>query len=481
MSELLYNIRFVDIVDIAIVAILIYSALTWFERTRARLIFVGITILTAIYFLARLFNLYLTTMVFRAFFAIFVIALVVIFQEELRRFFERLAMWGSLRKNKWIVSSATTVDIISESILNIAKKRHGAIIIVQGKDPLERHLTAGVILNGAVSGPLIESIFDPHSRGHDGAVVIENDQVSKFGCRLPLSENQKEIGGRGTRHAAALGLSERTDALCIVVSEESGDISIAEGDRIYVLSQPAELKGTIEKFYQMRFPKEEKKGAFSWIVGGVKEKAVAIILACVLWMIFGYQAEVIRRDFNVPIEYRGIATDLVVEEQVPKEITVTLSGSERAFAVLDVNVLKISFDMASIKEGKNLMALSKDLIRHPPNLVVLDIKPEKVELRVRKVFRFALPIEIKTQGALPSGLVLKAIKASPDSITLKSLKAKQEDAKIITEPIALDRLTDTSILTPKLILPRDAEYADLKQPEVKVTIEVEKLPSPPAQ
>src|SRR3989338_7199729 len=112
MWEIIYNIRFVDIIDITIVAVLIYSALTWFERTRARLIFIGITILTAIYFLARLFNLYLTTMAFRAFFAIFVIALVVIFQEEIRRFFERLAMWGTMRRKKNLSSLATAVDII---------------------------------------------------------------------------------------------------------------------------------------------------------------------------------------------------------------------------------------------------------------------------------------------------------------------------------------------------------------------------------
>ena len=107
----------------------------------------------------------------------------------------------------------------------MAKKRIGALIVLQGNDPLERHINGGTSLDGLVSEPLLESLFDPHSIGHDGAVIINGNRIAKFGCHLPLSINTSKYGNIGLRHTAALGLAERSDAICVVVSEEKGTIS----------------------------------------------------------------------------------------------------------------------------------------------------------------------------------------------------------------------------------------------------------------
>ena len=101
------------------------------------------------------------------------------------------------------------------------------MIVLQGNDPLERHINGGTNLDGIVSEPLLESLFDPHSIGHDGAVIIDGNRVTKFGCHLPLSMNTSKYENIGLRHTAALGLAERSDAICIVVSEERGTISLA--------------------------------------------------------------------------------------------------------------------------------------------------------------------------------------------------------------------------------------------------------------
>ncbi len=230
---MLQHFRIQDILDIAIISVMISALLIWFKDRASRFVFLGITLLGVIYLLARFFQLYLTTVVLQAFFAILLFVLVVIFQEDLRRFFERLALLGRFRKKFFTVAAFNeSAEIIAQTAADLARKKVGALIVLQGEDPLDRHLTGGNNLDGLLSQPLLESIFDPHSIGHDGAVLVDGNRVMRFGCHLPLSANAAQHGNLGLRHTAALGLSERSDAICIVVSEERGSISLAKGERI---------------------------------------------------------------------------------------------------------------------------------------------------------------------------------------------------------------------------------------------------------
>ena len=164
-----------------------------------------------IYYLARSFQLYLSAAVLQGFFAVILLAMVIIFQEEFRRFFERIATWGRYRKSDRVSKLHEEVEIIVQSVANLARQHVGALIVIQGADPLDRHLAGGYPLDGVLSEPLLESIFDPHSIGHDGAVIIDRGRLVRFGCHLPLSTSVERIGNLGLRHTAALGLSERTD------------------------------------------------------------------------------------------------------------------------------------------------------------------------------------------------------------------------------------------------------------------------------
>jgi uncharacterized protein (TIGR00159 family) len=217
------TITFAEIVDIIFVAVLLYTAIVWARQTRAAFVVRGILILGGIYILARYLDLQMTAWVFQGFFAIFLIMIVVIFQEELRQFFERIAVWSFTRKRIPALGS-NTADILVRTVSDLAKEHVGALIVIRGSDPLERHITGGIPIDGKLSGPLLKSIFDPHSPGHDGAVLVEQDCITRFAAHLPLSKNLTELSHVGTRHSAALGLAELTDALCIVVSEERGTI-----------------------------------------------------------------------------------------------------------------------------------------------------------------------------------------------------------------------------------------------------------------
>jgi len=475
---ILHNIRIQDICDIAIIAILIYVVLVWFMEAASRFVLVGIGLLGAVYILSRVFQLYLTAVVLQAFFAILLVALVVIFQEELRRFFERLAMWANIRKRNYGPVHHRDVDVITQSVVNLAQKRVGALIVVQGDEPLDRHLEGGTRLEGILSQALLDSIFDPHSSGHDGAVVIDRGRVVYYGCHLPLSLNPQQFRDRGLRHTAALGLAERSDALCIVVSEERGTISVAREARLVSLAGGQELKEVLEAFYAKGAPKKESKPFSDLLKKNFAKKAAAVFIASTLWYVFGYQKGSIRRDFVVPVEYRNLGTEWMIEGAKITEATLMLSGPEQAFRLLDPQTLKISVDLARIGEGKQNVEFTRDTVKIPSNVFLEGIKPDRIQVTAHRLLAVVFPIEVETEGNPPAGYTLERIEVMPPMANvLISTALRKKGFKIRTEPIGLDQLTQTTTVTRKLLLPSEVRLIDGRPLGVKVTIFIKPSPT----
>ena len=234
----------------------------------------------------------------------------------------------------------------------MAKKRIGALIVLQGNDPLERHINGGTSLDGLVSEPLLESIFDPHSIGHDGAVIINGNRIEMFGCHLPLSINTSKYGNIGLRHTAALGLAERSDALCIVVSEEKGTISLAYQEKLTTIKNAAALHEVLEQFYIRNTPGKKSHPRVNWLKENTREKIIALVLACILWVAFGYQREIVRRDFIIPIEYKNVPQNWQIDEPQVTEAKVILQGPQQAFRLLDERSLKLSLDLSTVIRKK---------------------------------------------------------------------------------------------------------------------------------
>jgi diadenylate cyclase len=470
------NLRIQDIFDILIIWIMTSVVLIWFKERASRFVFIGIGLLGVVYLTARFFQLYLTTVVLQGFFAILLFVLVVIFQEDLRRFFEQLAMWGRLRQkffDKQPVHEAA--ETIAQAASNLVRKHIGALIVIKGEDPLGRHLNGGALLNGVLSQPLLESIFDPHSTGHDGAVVIEGNRVLQFGCHLPLSINAGRFGPLGLRHTAALGLSERCDALCVVVSEERGTISLAKGEHIRELVNAAALRTELESFYAQQAPKRETRPVIHWLRENSREKIIALLLSCILWVAFGYQKESVQRDFTVPVEYVNVSPDWVIEKPKITNVKIMLMGPPQAFQLLNPDTLKLSVDLSQIGEGWHEIALSKDMVRRPSNLTVMEISPAQIGMTASRLVQASLPIQVITEGRPPAGLSVQKISAAPPDVSvLIPGKLNQNGIRIRTEPIDLGKVTSTSTREVRLIFPAHVQFAGGKPPIAKVTIRLKK-------
>ena len=470
------SVRIQDILDIVIIAVMIFGLLTWFKTRASRFVLIGITFLGGIYVAARFFQLYLTTLVLQSFFAILIFVLVVIFQEDLRSFFEKLAMLGNIHKKLQPLSAwEETVNIIAESAVNLAKKNIGALIVLQGDDPLDRHISGGTALDGIVSEPLLTSIFDPSSAGHDGAVIISGDRITMFGCHLPLSMNTAKYGNLGLRHTAALGMAERSDALSIVVSEERGTISLAHQEELAEAPNASVLHEALEKFYVRNAPVKKSSLFVTWLKENTLEKLIAIFLAGVLWIAFGYQRDILRRDFIVPVDYKNAPVNWKIDEPQVTEVKVILQGPVQAFQLFDERSLKLSLDLSDLAEKKREYALSKNMLNTPSSLSVAEIAPARIRVYASKLLTYTLPVNISVQNSLPRNLSLQKITLSPSTVkVLIDPRINPERIRIETEPVDLREISMTTTVSTKVVLPVGVSFPDGKSPAISATIKVKK-------
>ena len=241
-----------------------------------------------IYIITAALGLQLTTRLFQTFFSFFVVIVVIIFQRELRRFFENfsLASLNPFSNVKKVPMTKGVIDIVIESIGHLASQKTGAIIVFPGQQNLDQVVDGGFAVNGRVSEPLILSIFDNKTPGHDGAMIIENNLIKKFGVHLPLAENFKKFGNIGTRHRASLGLSEVSDALIVTVSEERGTISISKNGDMKVLADTELLKQELNNFLSKLSGESVEKNTLSTIMlSDIKDKLISVAIAILLWII----------------------------------------------------------------------------------------------------------------------------------------------------------------------------------------------------
>jgi uncharacterized protein (TIGR00159 family) len=470
------NIRIQDVLDVAIIAAMIFALLMWFKTRASRFVLIGILLLGGVYLAARFFQLYLTVIVLQGFFAILLFVLVVIFQEDLRGFFERLALLGNLRKETRPLSDLEkAAGVIAETAGNLAKKRIGALIVIRGDDPLDRHLNGGIKLGGLISEPLLESLFDPHSPGHDGAVVVKDDRVMMFGCHLPLSVNIAQYENIGLRHTAALGLTERSDALCIVVSEERGAISVAQGESLKVIPNASALNEVLEKYYLSYQPERKVRPVWGWLRENTKEKIMAIGLACLMWAAFGYQRDIVRRDLLVPIEYKNIPEHWQIDEPQPGDAKIIIQGPEQAFRMLNEKTLRLSLDLSSIAEKKREFVLIPEMVNAPVNLTVTDISPDKIRVSASRMIPATLAVHVTTRNALPEDLVLQKMTFSPAGVRVMiDPRLKPENIRLETEPVDLRRISSSVIMEVKVMPTAGISFPDGAQPTVRVSVRVKK-------
>lgn len=269
-KSLIRTFSFYDFLDIVVVSFLIYHLIKLVRESRAGQLVKGILIVLIAYAFACQFNLRMLTNIFNYFFQFSIFALLIVFQPELRRALEQLGRNGF--ENRWYfkkdgdpynVRCRELINVISDAVLSLSDEKMGALIVFERKTKLGEVIATGTVLNARPSVPLVCNVFFNKSPLHDGALVIRDGKLFAGGCILPLTKSQRLSRSLGTRHRAAVGISENSDAVVVVVSEETGNISIAVNGGLQVYDDLNALRKTLEELLMNNTSKEDHKNILS--------------------------------------------------------------------------------------------------------------------------------------------------------------------------------------------------------------------------
>jgi diadenylate cyclase len=385
LYRILSNLRFQDGLDILFMTIVVYYLTLWFWGTKAFKALVGLLALGLIYTATKSWGLFLTTWVFQILWQVLVILIIILFQNEIRQVLERvnpLQMLGL----RGVERSADWTSGLVQALMALAKKRIGALIIIERLDWVEEWLTGGVSLEGEPSLELIMTLFQKESPLHDGAMLIRKGKVTKVSCYLPLSSAENLPTLWGTRHRAALGLSERCDARILVVSEERGEISLARNGEMVPIENVDHLSRAVHEAVRRpgiegkSWPKKLKQ----YLTQRWKLKLGILGLVSVFWLLLAGQQN-FEVTLMIPVETRNLPPNLEIESPLDPAVRITVRGLRKDASTLDRRNVNVELDLSSARVGIRIYRLGRDNISLPNNRVnIVDIRPSQFEFKFKQ-------------------------------------------------------------------------------------------------
>lgn len=371
--------------DILFITIIAYQFYVWFWGTQAFKAIVGIVALSGVFIIANAWGLFLTTWVFQILWQVFVILLIILFQKEIRQILERfnpLKIFGIRQEsisNDWIPGLVNWA-------FAAAKKKLGAVIVFERSERVFDLITKGIVMECDPLPEILYSIFNKESPLHDGGILISNGKIIKTSCYLPLSVREDLPQEWGTRHRAALGLSEQCDAGVLIVSEERGEISVFMNKTIQKIEDPEALSTllagmTPEQKEQHHSIKETIK---FWFTRRYKIKAIIFTAVFVLWLVLAGQQN-FEREIEISMRYKNIPANLVVAQPLDQKIIITCRGLRKDVSLLNENNSNAFMELLSAQPGVSSYNMNPRNINLPNNRVqVVNITPSKVEITLVK-------------------------------------------------------------------------------------------------
>ena len=445
----LQTLRWQDIVDITLTSYILFRFYILFRGTNVFRILVGMTILWFFQRIAVFLGLIVTSWVVQGVAAVAALIIIVVFRNEIRSVLQA----RNLKSILWEFTSKTvspTIEIIVESIFEMAQRKTGALLVFQGKEDLEEEIQSGIPWKGTVSKEMILSIFWPGNPVHDGAAIIDGNQIREVGAILPLSHRDDLPTYYGTRHRAALGLAEVSDAMVIVVSEERGDVLFAKKSELREVKQKARLRQHLQEHMGIATNKQP------FMRREILETAMAALLSFIF--ITGIWFNVSRgRDtlvtLEIPIEYMNRDPGMEILGTSVNAVSLDLSGSGALVKSIRRDQVNVSLDLSKAAAGSNSFTITRENISLPPGIVLKNVSPHEVNVDLDITIKKKLAVQVDWVGKLPDHLVLMEADIDPLSVEVVGGKRILEDiATLYTEKVSLDKLKDNGSLTAKLAL-----------------------------
>ncbi len=463
----LASIRWQDIVDILINSYILLRVYVLFQGTNAFRVLVGITSLWILQEVAASIGLILTSWAIRGITAAAAIIIIVVFRNEIRSALQvrnlKTFLWGFPNREQ-----TTPVDIITDSVFQMAKRRIGALIVIPGKEDLGEVVHGGIVWNGTISKEMLMSIFWPQNPVHDGAIIVRGSQVTEVGVLLPLSQRQDLPSYYGTRHRAAAGIAERTDALVVVVSEERGRVSIARDYTLKPAIDHEELLQALRKHLGISEVspsiRRERERVRQLVAAGL-----SLLIMTGIWFGFTRSQDTIVA-LNVPIEYINRPANYEILETSVDEARLQLFGSSALIKSLRPGQVGVRIDLSKAAEGRNTLTITQDDIILPPGVSLNKIQPSVIDVTLDVPTTKDIPVQVDWVGRLPENLTLSEVSVIPDTIkVIGGSKTLEKVNTVYTAPLRLDNLAKSGTITSPVVLSPPSLKISTSSPD-KVTI-----------
>ena len=467
LLSFLASIRWQDVVDVVVNSYILFRLYVLFRGTNVIRVIAGIALLWIFQRLAAGMGLIVTSWAMQGIIAGAALIIVIVFRNEIRNVLQaknmRAIFWGVPHK---IMRSP--VDSIVVGVYDLARKHTGALIVIPGKEDIEEILQGGVVWQGLISRQMLMSIFWNGNPVHDGAAVIAGERITRVGAILPLSQSDELPSKYGTRHRAAVGLTEQSDALVIVVSEERGEVIVAKNSEIIPIKDNLALKGLLRSHLGIvtELDDDTQRESMELAMAAV----VCVLCMAGVWFSFARGLETLT-SLEVPLEYVNRDSRMQILSASENTVRLHLSGSGALISSMKPDQVKVKLDLNNAVNGENVFSITNDNIGVPPGVRLNRIEPSEVKVVLDFPISKKLPIQVNWVGTLPDGLILKSVKLRPDTVAvIGGGEILNKISTMYTERVQLENLQSSGQITVGLAMaPASLEVAYGYKEKVQIT------------
>ncbi len=446
--NLFSGFRWQDALDILLNTYILFRLYVLFRGTNVFRGLLAIGVLWGVSQTALALGLIVTNWAIQGVIAVAALIVIIVFRNEI----SGVIQTKNLKSFLWKIPQYqlhTPLNIIAKSVNELAQKKIGALIVLPLKQGLDSIVQGETSLKSKLSQEMLVNIFWPGSPLHDGAAIIQGDQIFSAGALLPLSKKNDLPPFFGTRHRAAAGLAELTDAMVIVVSEERGEITVFKENNIYFIKNILDLEKLLQKYAGDDSTKRRSKHQT------LELASVGLIsLFCItgIWASFSKGMETFA-EYEVPVEFINPAQKMEIVSSSTSNVKLLISGARPLVQSIKPEQINIKLNLSQSFVGDNKLAITQNNIQLPPGIRLKKINPSELTIKLDTLIEKELPIQPNWTGKLPSGLVMKKAMPVPDTIKVTGGGLALKDiSTIFTEELSLNNLTESGTYTTALVL-----------------------------